>query len=211
METEREDPGLQICQSLAERLYNRIRDESLSLNHPFSGEPLPDGSTPNAGNGAILLPSRTEMQDLEALISLVLRSWIQSGKMPSVEQLHSSAVNMVADQVVYITMLYCTAMLGAFLPSICSGDLDMATAGLRVMTEIEEQATTSQNTLSRTRPTRRIGTSTPDPVEELMDLPVPPSAKADTKNTAGSASASKKSKKKKNVKTGGRKRKKKAK
>ena len=168
---------LDRCQALAERHYDRIRDRHLLLSLPFAGMPLPDGSIPHGGAGDILLPSHTEMDDLGRLISLVLSSWIQSGKMPTVQQLHSSAENMDADPVVYITMLYSMGMLGAFLPVICSGDLDMASATLVPLTNVEEPASTSPNTLSRTTPTKLSGPSIREMVEPGSPLlPSPPGA-----------------------------------
>lgn len=157
-----EDSGLEDLQRLAEKMYSKVRGTHIELNLPFAGTPLADGSLPQTGNGAILLPSPTEMQDLGNLISLVLSSWTQSGKMPAVAQLHSSAESSEVDQVVYIITLYSTGMLGAFLAAICSGDLDTVSSALTLMTSAGEQQATSPITSSRMTRRRLSGLSTPE-------------------------------------------------
>ena len=160
-------------QQLAEKMYSQVRERHAQLNLPFAGTPLPDGSLPQTGNGAILLPSPTEMRDLGSLISLVLSSWTQSGKMPAVAQLHSSAESSEVDQVVYIITLYCTGMLGAFLAAICSGDLDTVSSTLTLMTQQEAQQLTSPTTSSRTtrRPLSGLSTIDTTPTEESSSGP----------------------------------------
>jgi len=157
-----EETGLEDLQRLAEKLYSKVRTTHMELNFSFAGTLSPTGSVPPTGNGAILLPSPTEMQDLASLISLVLSSWTQSGKMPAVAQLHSSAESSEVDQVVYIITLYCTAMLGAFLAAICSGDLDTVSSTLTLMTQNEEQQPTSPITSSRMTRRQLSGLSTID-------------------------------------------------
>jgi len=190
-----EDSGLEDLQRLAEKMYSKVRATHLQLNLPFAGTPLEDGSLPQTGNGAILLPSPTEMQDLGNLISLVLSSWTQSGKMPAVAQLHSSAESSEVDQVVYIITLYCTGMLGAFLASICSGDLATVSSTLTLMTQVEAQQPTSPITLSRRTLRPLNGPSTPEiPAEESAEKATgtPSRAAPATRSTKKAPSTTKK-------------------
>jgi len=178
------------CQKMAESFYNRFRDNLISMNIPFSGEPLPNGSPPHVSAGATLLPSRTEMHDLGALISLVLNYWVQYGQLPTVEQLRSSAESMESDSVGFTTTLYSVVHLGAFLTCICAGDLGKATSVLNLSTQEEEQPTTSPSTFSRTRVPIQTGQST-TPVTDPPPLPTkPPAEKAGT--SAGSSGDPKK-------------------
>jgi len=156
------------AQKLAEKMYMAVRSQHRSLDLLFAGQPLPDGSVPDFGSGVTLLPSLIEMNDLGRLISLVLNSWIQSGTMPTAAQLHSSAESMEVDGGVFITTLYCTAMLGAFLPVICSGDLDTVISTLVLTTSVEEQPVTSPNTYSK-RPQMKLSgvSTTEDPTRTL--------------------------------------------
>jgi len=156
---------VELSQGLAEKMYMAVRSQHRSLDLLFAGQPLPDGSVPDFGTGVTLLPSLIEMTDLGRLISLVLNSWIQSGTMPTAQQLHSSAESMEVDGAVFITTLYCTAMLGAFLPVICSGDLDTVISILRLTTSVEEQPVTSPNTYSKRPQMRLNGVSTTEKQE----------------------------------------------
>jgi len=191
------EQGLEIpeemlsCYQKASAFYNAVRDNHLKLGLTFSGQASPDGSVPQNGPGVTLLPSLTEMNDLGALISLVGNSWIQSQKMPTVEQLHSSAQSMDVDTVVFITMLFCTGMLGAFLPLICSGDLDMVSSILDGTNQIEVPPTTSANTfLKRTR-VPLPGVSTPE---------TPETTSSSSPTSGGAAPATKSGRKKKKKK-----------
>jgi len=205
-----QDPqeALDDVQRKAAKLYEAVRKTHKSLNLPFAGEPLENGSPPQVGPGVILLPSRIEMTDLGQLITLVLNSWIQSREMPSVGQLHSSAQSSEVDQVVFITTLYSAAMLGAFLAQIGTGDLDTVSSILEHMTEIEEVPITSPDMYSR-RPRRLAGLSTPAPsqaglYQDLPDLP------KDGKAVMTSTSDGKPKRKKKSYKSKGRRKKQKS-
>lgn len=157
---------LASCQTKSEAFYNAVRDRHITLSLPFSGTPLPDGSMVKSGPGVTLLPSPTEIRDLGALISLVLSSWTQYQKLPTVEQVRSSAESMEVDQVVFITMLYCMGQLGAFLPVICSGDLDTAFSAFDLTTDPEGPPITSQNTsLKRTHRPLNGPSTTADPIK----------------------------------------------
>jgi len=181
---------LHHVQLLAEGLFNAVRDHHLQENLPFAGTHLPDGSVAVPGPGNTLLPSLTEMQDLNGLISLVLSSWIQSGKLPTVQALRSSVESSEVDPVVYIITLYSMAMLGAFLPSICSGDLDTVISILNLMTNVEEQQDTSPTTYSR--PTRRILSGDSTPASQVTTSPSSPSKSA---GPGGNSTAKRKRKK----------------
>ncbi len=169
-----DDPQEQLdnCQRKAAAFYEAVRRQHKNLNLPFAGEPSANGSPPVVSAGAILLPSRTEMADLGQLITLVLSSWIQSREMPSVGQLHSSAESSEVDQVVFITTLYSTAMIGAFLARIGTGDLDTVSSILDHLSQAKEEPGTSLGTSLRTR-RRLAGLSTPtippDPELEAED------------------------------------------
>jgi len=160
-------PELLVATRRAESMYSAVRDQVLALGLRFAETPLPSGLEVPRGDGATLLPSPTEMQDLAALISLVLSSWTQSGKMPTVEQMRSSAQSGDADLIVFITMLYSTAMLGAFLPVICSGDLDTVGSILNHMTDAEAPATTSPNISSKRTHFSLPGPSTTEKKETI--------------------------------------------
>jgi len=201
MEMEEAPQELLSCQRKAENLYTAVRDMHIRLSLPFAGTPLPDGSLAQYGNGATLLPSPTEMQDLGALITLGLSSWTQSGKMPTAAAMHSSAASMELDPVAFITTLYSLAMLGAFLPVICSGDLDTAISTLDHLTSAEEQPGTSQNISSKTTRRRQLGASTAAAVD-------PPADPESSRNAAPDTSSTKK-KRKKNPTSSSRKRRKK--
>ncbi len=201
---------LEKCQQKAESLFSAVRDQHLSLRLTFSGEPLPAGWTPASGPGGTLLPSRTEMQDLAELISLALSSWTQSGKMPTVEQLHSSAQSTDVDPVVYITMLYCTAMLGAFLPLICSGDLATAYSILDVMNQAEAQPGTSPST-SLKRPRRRLSGPSITDFKESAPLTASGTSKNEKPDGSSGSGTSSKRKKKARINPGRKRRKKKTK
>lgn len=157
---EQAEEQLLKCQRLGERFYGRFRDEQLKMNIPFSGEPLRNGLPPHVSAGATLLPSRTEMADLGALISLALNYWVQYGQLPTVEQMRSSAESQESDSVVYITTLYSLVMGGAFLTCVCAGDLARAVSVLSGSIPDEAQPTTSPNIPVRTRARRMIGPST---------------------------------------------------
>jgi len=190
MTTEEED--LHRCQLLAERLFSKVRDQHLRVNLPFAGARLPDGSVALPGPGVTLLPSPTEMHDLGNLISLVLSSWTQSGEMPTVQALRSSVESSEVDLVVYIITLYSMAMLGAFLPSICAGDLDTVTSILDLTTTAEEQPDTSPTTFSRK--TRRILSGASTLENEETTSPSSPSKNA-APGTSSTPKASRKKKK----------------
>jgi len=147
------------CQKSAELLLDGVRREHTRIGLRFSGQPSPDGSTPTPGVGEVLLPSPTEMHDLGALISWAHNYWTQYQTLPTAEQLHLSAQSLDADQVVYITTLFCTAMAGTFLPVICSGALATASSMLDNMLKNAEQPTTSPSTSSKRTPQKLSGAS----------------------------------------------------
>ncbi len=195
MDEQQVEQQLESCQKKAESFFNAVRDQHVALMLPFSGTGLPDGFNRAPGSGAILLPSPTEMRDLADLISLVLSSWTQSGKMPTVEALHSSAQSAEVDPVVYITTLYSTAMLGAFLPVICSGDLATAYSTLDVMNQAEGLPGTSPSTFSRKKQRNLNGPFITGSTERTQRPPSPPSKKGKRagKSTRPTGSAKKKS------------------
>jgi len=162
---------LDDLQRKAAKIYEAVRQEHKRLNLPFGGDVSENGSPPAVSPGVTLLPSLTEMADLGQLITLALSYWTQYRELPTVGQLHSSAESSEVDQVVFITTLYCTAMLGAFLAQIGSGDLDTVSSMLTLMTQVREGPTTSHDTSSR-MPRRIAGLSTPD--KDAQDLPYPP-------------------------------------
>jgi len=164
-----EDPQEELdnLQRKAAKLYDAVRAVHKNLNLPFAGDSSENGSPPAISPGVTLLPSHTEMTDLAQLITLALSYWTQYRELPTVGQLHSSAESSEVDQVVFITTLYSTAMLGAFLAQIGSGDLDTVSSTLDLMTAHEGAPTTSPATSSRI-PRRIAGLSTTD-----QDLTVP--------------------------------------
>ncbi len=191
------DPQEQLdnVQRKAAALYELVRKEHKSLNLPFAGAVSDNGSPHPVSPGDILLPSRTEMHDLSQLITLALSYWTQYNELPTVGQLHSSAESSEVDQVVFITMLYCMAMTGAFLARIGTGDLDTVSSILDHSTRAKVEPTTSPDTLS-SPPRRLAGLSSPargeDRVEEQSRSPRSSDGSRGTNSTSAGSSARKK-------------------
>jgi len=201
VDTTQEDPKMLKCQKLAERFYDRFRDEQLKLNLPFSGQPLANGLPPHVSAGNTLLPSLIEMEGLGHLISLALNYWAQYGQLPTVAQMRTSAESMESDSVGYITTLYSLVMLGALLTCVCAGNLDRAISALSGSMPEEERRTISQNT--RQRMPVRIA---PGPSTAEVTSPPPTSSPSENASAATISTSSNGRKPKKKARKSRRKR-----